>query len=197
MPRPSLRVYKIILLRTGLPSLAWSTRPTGSEVSAPAVGVTIVSDNIAMPDLQYAAARDDTMVKIRDHLLPMRRKCPWLDLTSCRSQPTDSELKKYKLSTAPGPDLTQSIGPSAEFLQTPIAFNYRWVQCLQSLRYTKSFPVSSRISTSNTQRKVWSICRRDSHIPRISLSNRPWKPSQLGRIPAYPPSQHLHPICKQ
>jgi hypothetical protein len=36
-------------------------------------------------------------------------------------------MKKYTLNTAAGADLTKSVGPSAEFLQMPIAFNYRLV----------------------------------------------------------------------
>jgi general transcription factor 3C polypeptide 5 (transcription factor C subunit 1) len=37
----------------------------------------------------------------------------------------DSEIKNYKLNTNAGADLTKSVGPSAEFVQMPIAFNYR------------------------------------------------------------------------
>jgi general transcription factor 3C polypeptide 5 (transcription factor C subunit 1) len=39
----------------------------------------------------------------------------------------DSEMKNYKLNTAAGADLSKSVGPSAEFMQMPIAFNYRSV----------------------------------------------------------------------
>ena len=38
---------------------------------------------------------------------------------------TDADLKKYNIDTAAGADLTKSVGPSAEFLQMPIAFNYK------------------------------------------------------------------------
>ena len=38
---------------------------------------------------------------------------------------SDAELKKYNINTAAGADLTRSVGPSAEFLQMPIAFNYK------------------------------------------------------------------------
>jgi general transcription factor 3C polypeptide 5 (transcription factor C subunit 1) len=79
-----------------------------------------------MPDLQYSATHNDAMVNLRDHLLPMR----------CESSPTDrtlrttyaiadSELKNYKLNTSSGADLSKSVGPSAEFVQMPVAFNYR------------------------------------------------------------------------
>jgi general transcription factor 3C polypeptide 5 (transcription factor C subunit 1) len=38
---------------------------------------------------------------------------------------SDADLKKYNINTAAGADLTKSVGPSAEFLQMPIAFNYK------------------------------------------------------------------------
>ncbi|KAI8933123.1 hypothetical protein NX059_009764 [Plenodomus lindquistii] len=66
----------------------------------------------SMPDMQYAASRNDTMVELREHVLPK----------------TYSQLKKYNPNTKAGADLTKSIGPSAEFLQMPIAFNYRFQQ---------------------------------------------------------------------
>ncbi|KAF3045974.1 tau 95 subunit of transcription factor TFIIIC [Didymella heteroderae] len=66
----------------------------------------------AMPDLQYAASQNDVMVGLRDHVLPARY----------------ADLKKYIINTAAGADLTQSVGPSAEFLQMPIAFNYKFQQ---------------------------------------------------------------------
>jgi general transcription factor 3C polypeptide 5 (transcription factor C subunit 1) len=37
----------------------------------------------------------------------------------------DSSLKDYKINTTPGADLSKSVGPSAEFIQMPVAFNYR------------------------------------------------------------------------
>lgn len=37
----------------------------------------------------------------------------------------DTDLKHYNINTAAGADLTKSVGPSAEFLQMPIAFNYK------------------------------------------------------------------------
>lgn len=37
----------------------------------------------------------------------------------------DADLKKYDINTTAGADLTKSVGPSAEFLQMPIAFNYK------------------------------------------------------------------------
>lgn len=65
-----------------------------------------------MPDLQYAASHDNTMVELRDHVLPKKY----------------SQLKNYTPNTKAGADLAKSIGPSAEFLQMPIAFNYRFQQ---------------------------------------------------------------------
>jgi general transcription factor 3C polypeptide 5 (transcription factor C subunit 1) len=37
----------------------------------------------------------------------------------------DNQLKNYDINTAAGADLSKSVGPSAEFIQMPIAFNYR------------------------------------------------------------------------
>ncbi|KAF1943996.1 hypothetical protein EJ02DRAFT_372552 [Clathrospora elynae] len=65
-----------------------------------------------MPDLQYTASHNDAMVGLRDHVLSKKY----------------SQLKKYNLNTAAGADLTKSVGPSPEFLQMPIAFNYRFQQ---------------------------------------------------------------------
>ncbi|KAF9691102.1 hypothetical protein EKO04_010700 [Ascochyta lentis] len=66
----------------------------------------------AMPDLQYAASHNEVMIGLREHVLPARY----------------ADLKKYNINTAAGADLTKSVGPSAEFLQMPIAFNYKFQQ---------------------------------------------------------------------
>ncbi|KZM27092.1 tau 95 subunit of transcription factor TFIIIC [Ascochyta rabiei] len=66
----------------------------------------------AMPDLQYAASHDNLMVGLREHVLPARY----------------ADLKKYDINTEAGADPTKSVGPSAEFLQMPIAFNYKFQQ---------------------------------------------------------------------
>lgn len=49
-------------------------------------------------------------------------------MVSCRikaNNSADADLKRYSINTAAGADLTRSVGPSAEFLQMPIAFNYK------------------------------------------------------------------------
>ncbi|KAH7396311.1 RNA polymerase III transcription factor IIIC subunit-domain-containing protein [Pyrenochaeta sp. MPI-SDFR-AT-0127] len=66
----------------------------------------------SMPDLQYTASHNDMMVGLREHVLPKRY----------------SQLNKFALNTAAGADHSKSVGPSAEFLQMPIAFNYRYQQ---------------------------------------------------------------------
>ncbi|KAJ4993550.1 RNA polymerase iii transcription factor [Stagonosporopsis vannaccii] len=66
----------------------------------------------AMPDLQYAASQNDVMVGLRTYVLPARY----------------GDLKRYNVNTAAGADFTKSVGPSAEFLQMPIAFNYKFQQ---------------------------------------------------------------------
>jgi general transcription factor 3C polypeptide 5 (transcription factor C subunit 1) len=72
-----------------------------------------------MPDLQYSATHNDTMVRLRDHILPVKCKQSRLG-TLC---PT---LTIIQLNTAAGADLTRSVGPSAEFMQMPVNFNYRY-----------------------------------------------------------------------
>ncbi|OAL00094.1 transcription factor tfiiic complex a box associated subunit sfc1 [Phaeosphaeriaceae sp. SRC1lsM3a] len=73
-----------------------------------------------MPDLQYSAAHDDTMTGLRNHILPARY----------------NDIKNYKIDKTPGANLAKSIGPAAEFMQMPIAFNYRFQQNLY-VKYTE------------------------------------------------------------
>jgi general transcription factor 3C polypeptide 5 (transcription factor C subunit 1) len=78
-----------------------------------------------MPDLQYTAAYDQTMIGLRDNIMPMRRRFHVFSDLNLADAIVDSQLKNFKLNMAAGADLTKSVGPSAEFLQMPIAFNYR------------------------------------------------------------------------
>jgi general transcription factor 3C polypeptide 5 (transcription factor C subunit 1) len=78
-----------------------------------------------MPDLQYTAAHDQTMIDLRDNIMPMRRRFLVFSILNLADAILDSQLKNFKLNMAAGADLTKSVGPSAEFLQMPIAFNYR------------------------------------------------------------------------
>ncbi|KAF2865779.1 RNA polymerase III transcription factor IIIC subunit-domain-containing protein [Massariosphaeria phaeospora] len=65
-----------------------------------------------LPDIQWTASRDPVMGNIRDNMFPLRY----------------SQVKNYNLNTAPGANPALPIGPSAEWLQTPVAFNYRYQQ---------------------------------------------------------------------
>lgn len=99
-----------------------------------------------MPDLQYAASHNDTMVGLRDHVLPKHCRIDankTLDLADIRA---DARLKDYKINTSAGANLTKSVGPSAEFLQMPIAFNYRYVQ-----EFNLSNPANIKSDSSKTQ----------------------------------------------
>jgi general transcription factor 3C polypeptide 5 (transcription factor C subunit 1) len=78
-----------------------------------------------MPDLQYAASQNDAMVGLRDHVLPARCKRHFKHISDNNLHSPDADLKQYNINTAAGADLTKSVGPSAEFLQMPIAFNYK------------------------------------------------------------------------
>ena len=83
------------------------------------------ADFTAMPDLQYAASQNDVMIGLRDHVLPARCKRSSKSMQFRTDYGSDADLKKYSINTAAGADLTKSVGPSAEFLQMPIAFNYK------------------------------------------------------------------------
>ncbi|KAF1847982.1 transcription factor tfiiic complex a box associated subunit sfc1 [Cucurbitaria berberidis CBS 394.84] len=100
----------------------------------------------SMPDLQYAAVHNDTMVALRDHVVPKRY----------------SQLKKYTLNTAAGADLTKSVGPSAEFLQMPIAFNYRFQQNTY-VKYTEQGVVNLQKSIAYNAYTI--IKPTDDHVP--------------------------------
>lgn len=70
------------------------------------------------------------MLKIRDNVLPLSCKSrPPLSARGWYAEPTTvTKLIKFNLNTAAGPDLTKDVGPSAEFLQVPVAYNYRFQQ---------------------------------------------------------------------
>jgi len=59
-------------LLTRPPSLDWSTRHIASGVSTPSAIYRPFSDRVAMPDLQYSATHNDSMINLRDHVLPAR-----------------------------------------------------------------------------------------------------------------------------
>ncbi|KAF2685418.1 hypothetical protein K458DRAFT_300865 [Lentithecium fluviatile CBS 122367] len=65
-----------------------------------------------LPDLQYAASTNKTMGDLRDHFLSFNYE----------------KMKNYKFNTAGGADLTRDVGPSACFIQMPVAYNYKFTQ---------------------------------------------------------------------
>ncbi|KAF1834126.1 transcription factor tfiiic complex a box associated subunit sfc1 [Decorospora gaudefroyi] len=99
-----------------------------------------------MPDLQYAASQNDTMVGLRDCVLPKKY----------------SQLTKYNLNTAAGADLTKSVGPSPEFLQMPVAFNYRFQQN-PYVKYTEKGVVNIQRSLAYNSYTV--IKPTDEYVP--------------------------------
>ncbi|KAF2703424.1 transcription factor tfiiic complex a box associated subunit sfc1 [Pleomassaria siparia CBS 279.74] len=104
-----------------------SLQDNASRYSVTPVGVVDESHRFRhLPDIQYAAGRNEIMTNIRDNLLPLRY----------------SQLKKFKINTAPGADLTKDLGPSAEYLQMPVAFNYKFVH--MPLHYKPSLTYSFR-----------------------------------------------------
>jgi general transcription factor 3C polypeptide 5 (transcription factor C subunit 1) len=65
-----------------------------------------------LPDLQYAATTNKTMTDVRDKILPFNY----------------GKLMSYDFKNAAGVNLTRGVGPSAWFIQMPIAYSYRFQQ---------------------------------------------------------------------
>ncbi|KAJ4377589.1 tau 95 subunit of transcription factor TFIIIC [Neocucurbitaria cava] len=101
----------------------------------------------SMPDLQYTAFDNEAMIALRDHVLPKRH----------------SQLKKFSPNTAPGPNLTKSLGPSAEFLQMPIAVNYQFEQN-SFIKYTDRGVVNIQRSTTYSAFTI--IKPTDDYVPK-------------------------------
>ncbi|CAA9962982.1 Transcription factor tfiiic complex a box associated protein [Pyrenophora teres f. maculata] len=99
-----------------------------------------------MPDMQYNASHNDIMVALRDHALSKRYHL----------------LKSYNVNTAAGADLTKSVGPSPEFLQMPIAFNYRFQQNA-NVKYTNTGVVNVQRSLAYNAYTI--IKPTDEHVP--------------------------------
>ena len=85
-----------------------------------------LTKSLDMPDMQYNASHNDTMVALRDHVLSKRCKTSSVIIQTFPHTALDSLLKDYSVNTEAGADLAKSVGPSPEFLQMPIAFNYRY-----------------------------------------------------------------------
>lgn len=89
-----------------------------------------LADCLDLPDLQYAATTNNLMLKLRESVLPLN--CTHYPRPPHRctvaNQGTVSKLRKFDLNTTAGPDLTQTVGPSAEFIQLRVAYNYRFQQ---------------------------------------------------------------------
>ncbi|CAN9240997.1 unnamed protein product [Alternaria alternata] len=114
-----------------------------------------------MPDLQCAASHNKIMVGLRDHVLPKRYE----------------QLKKYNVNTAAGADLTQSIGPSPEFIQMPIAFNYRFQQNA-NVKYTDQGVVNIQRSLAYNAYTI--VKPTDEHVP---TGPRPGLPAERDLTP--------------
>ncbi|KAF1954110.1 hypothetical protein CC80DRAFT_493958 [Byssothecium circinans] len=65
-----------------------------------------------LPDMQYAASNNDIMTNIRDNILPFNY----------------NKLMNYDFVKEPGANFSKDVGPSAEFLQMPVAYNYKFQQ---------------------------------------------------------------------
>ncbi|KAL5115619.1 tau 95 subunit of transcription factor TFIIIC [Pleosporales sp. CAS-2024a] len=107
-----------------------------------------------MPDLQYSATYNDTMLSLRNHILPARY----------------SEIANYKLNTAAGSNLSKSVGPSAEFMQMPIAYNYRFQQNT-FVKYTDEGVVNLQRSLAHNSYMI--IKPTDEGVPSGPKTNLP------------------------
>ncbi|KAL6706244.1 tau 95 subunit of transcription factor TFIIIC [Coniothyrium glycines] len=108
----------------------------------------------SMPDLQSAGAYNHAMVGLRHHVLPARY----------------SRLKSYHVNTAAGRDLSASVGPSAEFLQMPVAFNYRFQQNTY-VKYTDQGVVNLQRSIAYNAYTI--IKPTDDNVPTGPKSSLP------------------------
>jgi hypothetical protein len=63
----------------------------------------------------------------------------------------DNQLKNFNINTTAGADLTKHIGPSAEFIQMPVAYNYKQVPIYHDHNHALMPAIgSSKIISSNT-----------------------------------------------
>lgn len=94
------------------------------------------------------------MAGLRDHILPTRCKHRSHVAELRTYAMIDSEIKNYKIDTMPGANLAKSIGPSAEFMQMPIAFNYRSVLSDVSFCKFSHMLDSNKTHMSSTPKKA-------------------------------------------
>ncbi|CAI6307325.1 unnamed protein product [Periconia digitata] len=108
-----------------------------------------------LPDIQYAASTNKIMATVRDTVLPFDY----------------SKLMKFKLNTDAGIDRTQDVGPSAEFIQMPIAYNYKF----QQNSYVKYTDESDEVNLRRTitQNGYTIIKVSDKFVPQGPKSNLP------------------------
>ncbi|RMZ68190.1 Transcription factor tau subunit sfc1 [Pyrenophora seminiperda CCB06] len=114
-----------------------------------------------MPDMQYDASHNETMIALRDHALSKRYNI----------------VKNLNANTKAGADLTKSVGPSPEFLQMPIAFNYRFQQNA-NVKYTEKGVVNVQ---KNFAYNAYTIVKpTDEHVP---TGPRPGLPAERNLTP--------------
>ncbi|RAR03714.1 transcription factor tfiiic complex a box associated subunit [Stemphylium lycopersici] len=126
---------------------------------------------------RFRTSHNDTMVGLRDHVLPKHCRIDankTLDLADIRA---DARLKDYKINTSAGANLTKSVGPSAEFLQMPIAFNYRFQQN-SNVKYTDHGAVNIQRSLAYNAYTI--VKPTDEHVP---TGPRPGLPAERDLTP--------------
>lgn len=113
------------------------------------------------------------MVGLRDHILSRQCEISLDWFTDTANILPDDQVKNYRINTAAGADLTKSVGPSAEFLQMPIAFNYRYVEAWSHSAFADSSLDSNKTPTSSTPIKAPSTYREAWRTMHILSLNPP------------------------
>ncbi|KAI4951915.1 hypothetical protein J4E91_003376 [Alternaria rosae] len=146
----------------GAPTIYRSLQDNASTYKIALAGVVDETHRFRnMPDLQYAASHNETMVGLRDHVLPKRYE----------------QLLRYNVNTRAGADLTKSVGPSPEFIQMPIAFNYRFQQN-SNVKYTDQGVVNIQRSLAYNAYTI--VKPTDEHVP---TGPRPGLPAERDLSP--------------
>ncbi|KAF2111317.1 RNA polymerase III transcription factor IIIC subunit-domain-containing protein [Lophiotrema nucula] len=119
-----------------------------------------------LPDLQWAASQDESMRNVRDSLLGLKFK----------------NMKDFSFDSNPGPQLSRPIGPPAEFLQMPVAYNYHYQQN-HFVKYN-----AGRQSEHNT---VVRLVAKGNWFIKITADTVPITPK-----PHLPPENTLSPVVQ-
>ncbi|KAF2743551.1 hypothetical protein M011DRAFT_489681 [Sporormia fimetaria CBS 119925] len=129
--------------------------PTKYEVTP--VGIVDETHRFrALPDIQVATYRNELLTKIREATSPLRL----------------STIKSFSLNTAPGPDLEQPMPVSAEYLQMPVHYAYKFQQN-QFVKYTADSKGEVNIQKRHTVNGYYFIDMNAKSVPTKPKPNLP------------------------